>query len=175
MAERAGVTRPSPQDYVYVEPALDYRLRNWARWARVRHWLSSACRSIEGRYRPEAGDVWDRDLRPLPVDSLDAWAIECTWRTGLPLRERAIVRAYYVTAPVSSPGAWEAHKRKTCRMLSIARGAWAYDVGRAITMLGTRLQSVDFSRRIRSSYPPIGRDRVDASAMEASAFQKAEE
>jgi len=43
-------------DYVHVDPALDYRLREWGRWARQRHWMS-ACRSIEGRYRPEAGEV----------------------------------------------------------------------------------------------------------------------
>jgi len=77
-------------DYVHVDPALDYRLREWGRWARQRHWMS-ACRSIEGRYRPEAGDVWERDPRPLPVDALDAWRVECAWRTGLPYLERMIL------------------------------------------------------------------------------------
>jgi len=142
-------------DVVRVEDALDARLKEWGRWARQRAWLSS-CRSIEGRYRPEAGEVWDRDPKPLPVDALEAWRVEVNWRY-LPWRERMMLRAYYVTAPRSSVPAWERHKRDTCRKLGLHRNEWAYMVQRGAVMLDSILQS-DYCRvsiRVKQ-FPPHG-------------------
>ena len=127
-------------DYVHIDPALDYRLREWGRWARQRHWMS-ACRSIEGRYRPEAGEVWERDPKPLPVDALDAWRVECAWRTGLPYLERMILRAYFVIGPrilLGSKG-WKAHVNAICDKHGIRRADWSWMVVRAANMLGNQL------------------------------------
>jgi hypothetical protein len=142
-------------DYVHVDPALDYRLREWGRWARQRHWMS-ACRSIEGRYRPGAGDVWERDPRPLPVDALDAWRVECAWRTGLPYLERMILRGYFVVGPRSSLGSqgWKSHANAICSKHGIRRADWSRMVVRAANMLGNQLISGKNVCTIASSNSP---------------------
>lgn len=130
-----------------INPALNERLCEWGRWARQRRWLSF-CRSIEGRFRPEAGNVWDREPRALPIDALDAWHVECCWRLGLPLRERLILRAYFVTAPGGSSerrtaGEWHAYTRRMCRSLGIPRGEFELAVSAAARMLNNVLRRED--------------------------------
>ena len=160
-------------DYVHVDPALDYRLREWGRWARQRHWMS-ACRSIEGRYRPEAGEVWERDAKPLPVDALDAWRVECAWRTGLPYLERMIIRAYFVVGPRGSLGSqgWKAHVNAICRKHGIRRADWSRMVVRATNMLGNQLTSAETGVTIALSSSPardVVRDADRRLAVLASA------
>lgn len=160
-------------DYVHVDPALDYRLREWGRWARQRHWMS-ACRSIEGRYRPEAGEVWERDPKPLPVDALDAWRVECAWRTGLPYLERMILRAYFVVGPRGSLGSqgWKSHVNAICRKYGIRRADWSRMVVRATNMLGNQLTSAESGVTIAPSSSPardVVRDADRRLAVLASA------
>jgi hypothetical protein len=142
-------------DYVHVDPALDYRLREWGRWARQRHWMS-ACRSIEGRYRPEAGEVWEREPKPLPVNALDAWRVECAWRTGLPYLERMTLRAYFVIGPRQSLGsnAWHAHIHATCRKYGIRRADWSGMVVRSANMIANQLSSANDGCSIGPSNTP---------------------
>lgn len=109
------------------------RLVNWARWATGRRWLSASCYSVEGRFRPEAGEVWqEQRARPQPLDILDAWTVECTWRVALPLRERLILRAYFVLD--YSPG-------RLGYALRIRRSDIAREVYRAAMMLHNSLPS----------------------------------
>jgi hypothetical protein len=126
-------------DFVHLDSALEHRLFEWKRWAKARGWSSSGCRSAENRYRPEAGDVFEQEPRGLPINALDAWRIECAWRTGLPLKERLLLRAYFITAPVGSLGGWERHVRTTCRELAIPRHEFPSRVTSAIRMLENRL------------------------------------
>ena len=144
-------------DYVHIDPALDYRLREWGRWARQRHWISaSSTRSIEGRYRPEAGEVWERDPKPLPVDALDAWKVECAWRTSLPYMERMVLRGYFVIRPRGSLGSqgWNSHVNAMCRKYGIRRADWGRMVVRAANMLGIQLTSAKIVCTIASSTSP---------------------
>jgi hypothetical protein len=147
-------------DYVHVDPALDYRLREWGRWARQRHWMS-ACRSIEGRYRPEAGEVWERDPKPLPVDALDAWRVECAWRTGLPYLERMILRGYFVIGPRGSLGSqgWKAHVNAICRKHGVRRADWSRMVSSAVNRLGNQLTLAGIGVTVEPSNSPA-RDAV---------------
>ena len=160
-------------DYVHVDPALDYRLREWGRWARQRHWMS-ACRSVEGRYRPEAGEVWERDPKPLPVDALDAWRVECAWRTGLPYLERMILRGYFVIGPRGSLGSqgWKAHVNAICRKHGIRRADWSRMVSAAANRLGNQLTSAGIGVTVELSNSPardVVRDADRRLAVSASA------
>ena len=106
-------------DSPIIEPDVDRTLREWARWARSWHAGPATCRSVEGRYIPEAGEVWEQEPKPLPIDAREAWRIECIWRTRLPMPERLVLKAHYVTAPTYSSDAWLAHVRRTARELRI--------------------------------------------------------
>lgn len=120
------------QAEAYVIPGdLQNRLANWTRWATGRRWFSATCWSVEGRFRPEAGNVWEEAVHcPQPLDILDAWAVECTWRTALPLRERAILRAYFIL---------DYHPSRVGYMLRIRRSEVAREVYRASMMLRNSL------------------------------------
>jgi len=159
-------------DYVHVDPALDYRLREWGRWARQRHWMS-ACRSVEGRYRPEAGEVWEREPKPLPVNALDAWRVECAWRTGLPYLERMILRGYFVVGPRSSLGSqgWKSHVNAICRKHGIRRADWSRMVSAAVNRLGNQLTLVAIRVTVELSNSPardVVRDADRRLAVSAS-------
>jgi hypothetical protein len=121
-----------------IAPEADWRLREWSRWARQRRWSSSMIGSAESRYRPETGEVWDDDPKPLPPDARDAWYVECEWRF-VPLHERMLIRAYYITGPNKGGNAWEAHKRVTCRKLGIHPKTFNAAVDKAVRMLVNRL------------------------------------
>ena len=119
-------------------------LFNWARWARVRRWQPSSCRSIEGRYMPELGEVWDDSPPKWPVDMLEAWHVEQTWRTRLPFKERMVVRSFFITAPVTTKegrngDAFRFHIYRTCRQLGIRFKAYPNEVNRAALMLRNAL------------------------------------
>ena len=134
----------------------------------------SACRSIEGRYRPEAGEVWERDPKPLPVDAIDAWRVECAWRTGLPYLERMIIRAYFVVGPRGSLGSqgWKSHVNAICRKHGIRRADWSRVVVRATNMLGNQLTSAESGVNIAPSSSPardVVRDADRRLAVSASA------
>jgi len=86
-------------DAAYAIPAdIDDRLRNWARWAKVRGWQSS-CGSIEKFYQPRAGDTIDpREFMP-PMQRADLWdafEIEKAWAYKLPMREKMALKAAYI-------------------------------------------------------------------------------
>jgi hypothetical protein len=144
-------------DEPVIDAALHQRLTDWGRWARQRRWLSS-CRSMESRYRPEAGEVFDRDPRPLPVDARDAWLVECCWRTRLPLKARMVLRAYFVTGPGGSgerrtAEEWNRYVSKTCRLLAIKRADWGPAVTGAANMISNALRSA-------GKYAESGRHRI---------------
>lgn len=117
-----------------VDPYLDQRLTEWARWARAKKWQSS-CGSAEKHYLPEAGEVWGSDEdKPMPIDMRDAYSVEIAWRTYLPMIERLILRAHYVTAP-RTPGKWLLHVRRTSRVLGIRPTEWGQYVTSAARAL----------------------------------------
>jgi hypothetical protein len=153
-----------------IDPALHERLEHWGRWARTRRWLSF-CRSIEHKYRAPAGQVWEREPKPLPIDALDAWDVECTWRTTLPLRERLILRAYFVTAPGGSgerrtSDEWHAYVRRQCRALAIPKADWEHAVAAAARMLGNQLHKSEKCGRIMdSSSDRPGKDATATAAL----------
>lgn len=147
------------RDTPAIDQALTERLSEWGRWARQRRWLSF-CRSIEGRFRPEAGDVWETEPRSLPVDALDAWHVECCWRTGLPLRERLILRAHFVIVRD-----WQGYRRRLSRQLGIPRKDWDHALVAAANMLNNILRRED-KRRIlaRKQCPRLAVDACPATA-----------
>ena len=114
-----------------MDPYVDQRLKEWARWARQRKWLSS-CGSAEKHYLPESGEVWGSDEdKPVPVSVLDAWRVEVAWRTYLPMNERIVLRAHYITGPTRSSNAWAWHIRRTCRDLGLRPHQWGEYVSSA--------------------------------------------
>ena len=73
---------------------LRAHLANWARWARV--WATTGyghCRSIEHRYMPPR--CWDEPAPRQITDEIDAWRIECAWRT-LNDRDRTALKCEWI-------------------------------------------------------------------------------
>jgi hypothetical protein len=120
-----------------VDPYLDSVLRDWGRWARTGGRPPGTCASAEKRYVPEAGEVWETEPRPIPVDVRQAWEVETAWRTFVPIRERLLLRAHYVTAPTRSGDAWAAHVRRNSRAVGIRPSEWGAAVGTSARILGT--------------------------------------
>jgi hypothetical protein len=126
-------------DRVPVDEYLDWQLREWGRWARCGGKPQATCGSAEKRYTPEAGEVWETEEKPIPVDLRLAWEVETLWRTMVPMRERMLLRAHYVTAPTRSGDAWAAHVRRNCRAIGIRPHEWPMAVGTSARILGTYL------------------------------------
>lgn len=148
---------------IQLDPELEARFAEWSRWARQRGWLS-ACRSIEGRYRPPAGEVWDEEPRPMPVAILQAWEVECAWRASLHIKERRLVKAVWITAPRGSAQAWEAHKRRVCRELMIRRAEFAPMAVKAASTIGRTLQRAQFRPRMQPLSAPHAQMRVETAS-----------
>lgn len=130
-----------------IDTGLHDRLVEWGIWANSRGWLST-CRSIEGRYLPPAGEVWERDPKPLPPDARDAWKIECAWRL-MPWKPKMILKAQYVATPRPDrpPTAWprhmwERHLRHVCRELCIPWKEWEPSLDLAVRAIDNRLKRV---------------------------------
>jgi len=74
------------------------RLENWGRWARSRP-APARTRSLEGRYRPERGDLDDERRSPAPdVDALDASRVDraIAPASGFPIRWSLLLKAHFV-------------------------------------------------------------------------------
>lgn len=82
----------------YAIPAdIDDRLRNWAKWAKVRSW-QSCCGSVEKNYQPPAGNTLREEITVFQrADLWDAWEIERVWRMCLPNKEKAVLKATYIS------------------------------------------------------------------------------
>ena len=108
-----------------VDPALEERLRNWGRWARVRI-RREHCASIEWKFsipKFRALDAMENGTRPFdlveilrkpetePVDEGEAWRTEIAVVSArLNDKDRAVLKAHYVLL---------AFPRDTCRALHI--------------------------------------------------------
>lgn len=131
MHARLDPSRPN------IDPYLDSVLRDWGRWARAYpRGGPRRCASLEGRYLPEAGEVWADECRPLPPDERLAWHIETVWREHCPLRERLLLRAHYVLAPNRGGDAWPAYVRRTSRQLGIRPAEWGASVSTSARIIG---------------------------------------
>lgn len=100
----------------------DARLRNWARWGRERSGPGRLrCQSAEGRYMPDAGEVWAGAVAVVPIDARDAEIVE---RAVCRLRPagRIAVRAWYVDGAHAGAG-WPAVRRRACRAAGLS-AAW---------------------------------------------------
>jgi len=118
---------------------IHYRLQNWARYARVRKWPSH-CRSIEHQYLPEAGDVFDPPPPRITVDLWDALAVEKAWAYKMPFKEKMLLKAHYILAPVMPKSGdigavWSYHIRRVCRQLAIKRARYFAETYRAALMM----------------------------------------
>ena len=127
-----------PEERPRVDRYVEDRLIDWGRWARSGKWQSS-CGSAEKYYLPEAGEIWQDEPRPVPVDQRDAWQVECLWRTKLEYRDRVLLRAHYVLGAGKSPGRWFVHIRRTSRHAGIRADQWGHAVGSAARKLGEYL------------------------------------
>lgn len=89
------------------------RLENWGRWARSRP-ARSRTRSLEGRYRPERGDLDDERRTPAPdVDAIDASLVDraIAPASGFPARWSRLLKSHFV---------WRADRQATARRMGIA-------------------------------------------------------
>ncbi len=122
-------------DYKIPEE-LHARLKNWSHWAKVRR-FPSHCRSIEHRYKPEAGDTWEAAPARISVDLQDAFHVERTWAYLMPMKSKMLLKAAYILAPVAPKDgtdikvAWMAHERRVSRALGIPRNAYHLHLYRA--------------------------------------------
>ena len=66
----------------------------------------------------------------MPIDMRDAYSVEVAWRTYLPIVERMVLRAHYVTAP-TTPGKWWLHIRRQSRLIGIRPEQWGRHVTEA--------------------------------------------
>jgi len=77
---------------------LDQEIENWVRTVRVgktRH----QCGSLEGQYRPAAGNVELLEEAPkglAPLRILDGWKVERAWRTVEPFGYKRLLSLHYV-------------------------------------------------------------------------------
>lgn len=73
---------------------FDQRLDNWARWARP-HKNYRRTFSLEGRYKPEASEVWEPEQPHVEVDIKDALEVERAI-IGLPKKHKLTLVYCYV-------------------------------------------------------------------------------
>jgi hypothetical protein len=116
-------------DEYQIPEHLNARLKNWAHWAKVRR-FPSHCRSIEHRYKPEAGDTWEPAPARVSVDLWDAYHVERTWAYLMPPQGKWILKAQYILAPVAPKEGtpigpiWNAHIRRVTKALGIPRDGY---------------------------------------------------
>jgi hypothetical protein len=158
-----------------IPPDIDERLRNWARWARVRRWQSS-CGSIEKLYRPKVGDTLV-GLKPAQrADLWDALAIERIWSAKLPMIEKMALKAHYIGPQGRSVREAALIQRRTASALRVNARDIPQLVYRAAIMIRNLARGLDtfaggaIVRAVSGPQPCL---RVDASARsEASAPEK---
>jgi hypothetical protein len=126
------------EDYI-IPDYLHRRLKNWASWAKVRK-FPSHCRSIEHRYRPEAGETWEPAPARISVDLLDAYKVEGAW-SRMQDKHKMALKAHYFLAPVapkdgsSIKAVWGAFITRISRALGISRTGYSLAVYRAARLL----------------------------------------
>ena len=109
---------------------IQERIENWALWC-IERMPRHACRSIEGKYKPEAVN----DIPVVVVNPLDAEIIEKAM-TGLDAYSKGLLKAHFVCrAPVN----------EVRRTFAIRYGQYEHELARAIRMVENRLKTVDKS------------------------------
>jgi hypothetical protein len=127
-------------DLIAQHPETDERLRNWARWGRERSGPGRLrCQSAEGRYMPDAGEVWGGAVAVVPVDSRDAEIVE---RAVCRLRPagRIAVRAWYVDGAHAGAG-WPAVRRRACRAAGLGASWFDAVLGAAVAEIAIMVRS----------------------------------
>lgn len=107
--------------------AIYARLENWARWARDRR-KQGHCRSIEYRYKPEAGETWEGVEAAETHEPLDALEVNRIVRE-MPRKYRLILHYHHI------------HKLPSwviCRECVIPKRDYADERLRAWRMAGNR-------------------------------------
>ena len=106
--------------YNLHDPDLEPRLRNWARWCRpsLIYW-PIACVGLESNYQPPP--CWEPESPKMPIDLLDAFAVEDAIRT-LPLKYRKSLKYWYITR---LDPRWIAKKAGAVDTGQLMRDAWA--------------------------------------------------
>jgi hypothetical protein len=139
-------------DEYIIPDYLHARLKNWASWAKVRK-FPSHCRSIEHRFRPEAGEVWEPAPVRISVDLLDAYDVERAW-SRLQDKQKMALKAHYFLAPVapkdgsSLKAVWGAFITRVSRALGIQRSGYSLAVYRAARLLEGELDGMARHRTI---------------------------
>lgn len=106
------------------------RIENWALWC-IERMPRHSCRSIEGRYKPEAPN----DIPVIVINPLDAVIIERAM-IGLDAHSKGLIKAHFVCrAPVN----------EVRRKFAIRFGQYEAEITRAIRAMENRLKSVDKS------------------------------
>lgn len=106
------------------------RIENWALWC-IERMPRHSCRSIEGRYKPEAPN----DIPAIVINPLDAVIIERAM-IGLDAHSKGLIKAHFVCrAPVN----------EVRRKFAIRFGQYEAEITRAIRAMENRLKSVDKS------------------------------
>jgi len=106
------------------------RIENWALWC-IERMPRHACRSIEGRYKPESVN----DTPVVVVNPLDAVIIERAM-IGLDANSKGIIKAHFVCRlPVN----------EVRRRFAIRYGQYESEVSRAIRMVENRLKAANKS------------------------------
>ena len=120
-----------------VPPDIDDRLRNWARWARVRGWQSS-CGSAEKNYQPDAGNVMEGVAPIERADLWDALEIERTWSAKMPMKEKIVLKAVYIGPQGRSSD--DAKRRE--RLLARQIGCHRQDFPRMVYMAAMMMKNL---------------------------------
>ena len=106
------------------------RIENWALWC-IERMPRHSCRSIEGRYKPEAPN----DIPAIVINPLDAVIIERAM-IGLDAHSKGLIKAHFVCrAPVN----------EVRRKFAIRFGQYEAEITRAIRAMENMLKSVDKS------------------------------
>lgn len=106
------------------------RIENWSLWC-IERMPRHSCRSIEGRYKPEAPN----DIPVIVINPLDAVIIERAM-IGLDAHSKGLIKAHFVCrAPVN----------EVRRKFAIRFGQYEAEITRAIRAMENRLKSVDKS------------------------------
>ena len=131
---------------LYAIPAdIDDRLRNWARWAKVRRWQSS-CGSVEKFYQPRAGDTL-QEVKPMErADLWDAFEVEKAWAYKLPMREKMALKAAYIGPQGRGVRESAVIQRRTAAMLNIAARDLPALVYRSAVMISNMAKAPHFVR-----------------------------
>lgn len=113
-----------------VSVEIQERIENWALWC-IDRMHRHSCRSIEGRYKPEAPN----DIPAIVINPLDAVIIERAM-IGLDAHSKGLIKAHFVCrAPVN----------EVRRKFAIRFGQYEAEITRAIRAMESRLKSVDKS------------------------------